>query len=82
MAVVNKLLGVIAEMMDCLDDDYNKCMGLMTGNGMGSPNDAFMKFGHAISMALGDNIEAEFGVTKAKDDDAEIKFNAHKKVSI
>ena len=82
MAVVNKLLGVLAEMMDCMDDDYSKFEGLMGDNGMTSPNDAFMKFGHAISMALGDNIEAEFGVTKAKDDDAEINFNAHKKVSI
>jgi len=41
-----------------------------------------MKFAHALSMALGDSIEAEFGVTKAKHGDAEINFNAHKKVSI
>jgi hypothetical protein len=41
-----------------------------------------MKFGHALSMAIDDNIEAEFGVTKAKASNEEINFNAHKKVSI
>lgn len=41
-----------------------------------------MKFGHALSMAVDDNIEAEFGVTKAKSNDQEINFNAHKKVSV
>ena len=81
--MVNKLIGILVGLMDAITaEDNDKCDELMEGNGMGPKNDAFMKFGHAISMALGDNIEAEFGVTKAKHNDAEINFNAHKKVSI
>jgi len=81
----NKLLGILVGMIDAINAGENhKVGGLMRENGMEETNDTYMKFGHALSMALGDNIEAEFGVTKTKSfwTGEEINFNAHKKVSI